>query len=213
MRSNRHASFDQDVRVKIRDLVQRLNPVFAHRSCRVITFISARPGEGTTTIAEGFTEALAHETKRKVMLLGIDRTHRRFVMQITDHSIAVGKSIAANQLSPVTMQSLGFGTSLTETIGSHDLASPLMHSADFWESMKDSFDTIVIDAPSLQSSSDGMTLASKSDAVIIVVEADSTRQPVVENLRDMLRACGAPIAGVVMNKRRYYIPERVYKSL
>ena len=69
-----------------------------------------------------------------------------------------------------------------------------------------SFDTIVIDAPALQTSFDGVVLASRSDATVLVVEAEAIPQAVVLNLRETLEASGARLAGVVMNRRRYYIP-------
>ena len=50
-------------------------------------------------------------------------------------------------------------------------------------------------------------------ATVIVVEAEKTPQPVIEHLRNTLTAAGAKTAGIVMNKRRFYIPARVYKKL
>ena len=47
--------------------------------------------------------------------------------------------------------------------------------------------------------------------VVLVVEAEATRIPVVEALRDKMLSHGANVVGVVFNKRRFYIPKRIYK--
>jgi Mrp family chromosome partitioning ATPase len=203
---------------EMRDLVQRLNPLFANQQGCILTFIAARPGEGTTTVASHFAEALAKETGRKVLFLGTDPETERFTVQIADFSTNVenGGLLSNGAQQSQALQPSNFSNSLSKWTTLNDnrnLTSRLMHNGEFWDSMKDSFDVIVIDAPSLQSSSDGVVLASKSDSVILVVESESTRQPVIENLRDTLLACGANIAGVILNKRRFYIPDSVYKRL
>ena len=51
------------------------------------------------------------------------------------------------------------------------------------------------------------------DAVVLVVAAEMTRSPIVQNLADKLQAQNAPIAGITFNKRKLYIPDGVYKWL
>jgi Mrp family chromosome partitioning ATPase len=51
------------------------------------------------------------------------------------------------------------------------------------------------------------------DANLIVVEAESTRAAVAQNLRDQLMEIGAPIAGVVLNRRRFHIPRFIYRHI
>ena len=69
------------------------------------------------------------------------------------------------------------------------------------------YDFVIIDAAA---SSDGFALARHVDGVILVVEAEYTRWPVVQNFKDRLVSSGANILGVVLNKRRYYIPSFLY---
>ena len=53
----------------------------------------------------------------------------------------------------------------------------------------------------------------KVDGVVIVVEADKTRWPVVQSVREKIVQHGGRLLGMVLNKRRYYIPEFIYKRL
>jgi Mrp family chromosome partitioning ATPase len=45
---------------------------------------------------------------------------------------------------------------------------------------------------------------------VIVVEAERTRAPVVERLVSLLQRAGAPLAGSILNKRRFYVPSFIY---
>jgi Mrp family chromosome partitioning ATPase len=89
----------------------------------------------------------------------------------------------------------------------------MLHDKAFWQSLRQSFDFVVIDAPSLKSSSDGIAFAQRADATVLVTSAETTRRHVLENLRDTLKNAGATISGIVLNKRKFYIPERIYKKL
>ncbi len=175
-----------DTQNVIRHLVQRLALERRESPARVIAFIAARPGEGTTTIARNYALTLAETTGQKIVLVDTgthnhDTTHR-----------PLGKNT--------------FTTRISTTNGLLQADAP-------WDTLLGTYHTLIIDAPSLQSTFDGIVLASRADAVVIVVEAEATPQPVITHLRDTLTAAGATIAGVVMNKRRYYIPERIYRRL
>jgi len=71
----------------------------------------------------------------------------------------------------------------------------------------------VVDTPPPSRSFDGIILCGAMDAVLLVVAAESTRVPVVEELRDTLLSQGANLAGVVLNRRRLYIPRVIYRIL
>jgi len=51
------------------------------------------------------------------------------------------------------------------------------------------------------------------DGVVLVLEADKTRKPVAENLKNRILQNGGNLLGMVFNNRRYHIPEYVYKRL
>ena len=46
-----------------------------------------------------------------------------------------------------------------------------------------------------------------------MVEAERTRRQVVENVKNKIARNGGNIIGVVFNKRKYYIPEFIYRRL
>lgn len=198
-------------------LIQRLTLSPQTRAMRIITFIAARPGEGTSTIARDYASLLAAEGSQKVLLIDAGplapERFRAYGPDSPDGMVdaMIDGHLADQAIHPSsTNVSVGHWIARTENRG---LAAKVVADPKFWQPLLASFDTIVIDAPSLQSSFDGVMLAAKADATVLVVEAETTPQPVVMNLRDTLASSGATLAGVVMNKRRYYIPQRAYKKL
>jgi len=51
------------------------------------------------------------------------------------------------------------------------------------------------------------------DGVVLVVEAEKTRWQVVESLKEKIENSGGNILGMVFNKRRFYIPENIYRRM
>ena len=72
--------------------------------------------------------------------------------------------------------------------------------------LRPQFDFIVIDGPPINSYADASILATKVDGVILVVEADRTPVSDAEMAKRQLDKVGARILGVVLNRRRSYIP-------
>lgn len=79
--------------------------------------------------------------------------------------------------------------------------------------MRDRFDYILMDSPSLDSSSEALTLGSMVDGVLLVVEAGKTRRQSARNAKEELEAAGGKVLGIVLNKRKYFIPKLLYKWL
>lgn len=202
---------------EISSLVHRINLVLAAQDRHIVAFIAARSGEGTSTVARDFAEGLADETGRKVLLIDAGPLDKaRCITDGIDPATGIVDTVAAGDQPAKVIHAIDHNVYLGRWMGKNEnraLAGKLLHNAAFWASLQKEFDTIVIDAPSLQNSSDGIALATRADAVIMVIESETTRQPVIENLRDTLAAAGAKITGSVMNKRRFYIPDKVYARL
>lgn len=78
------------------------------------------------------------------------------------------------------------------------------------DSIKQNFDYVILDGPSILSSSDVQLIASNVDGIIIVVECEKTKWEVVQQAKAKLDNVNGNILGIVMNKRQYYIPEKFY---
>jgi hypothetical protein len=72
---------------------------------------------------------------------------------------------------------------------------------------------VVIDCPALSASSDCISIAPLVDGIVLVVEADRTRKAQIRNATCRIEAAGGKILGLVLNKRRYPVPDSIYKVL
>ena len=70
-------------------------------------------------------------------------------------------------------------------------------------------EVVFIDAAPVTLYPDARALAPLVDGVILVVEADVTPVAVANRAVELIRDTGANLLGVVLNKRRDYIPDRV----
>jgi Mrp family chromosome partitioning ATPase len=95
--------------------------------------------------------------------------------------------------------------------------SPQIPDALVWEAflgkLTERFDLVLIDSPPATLYPDGLSIVNKVDGVVLVVAAEDTRWPVAESVKDQITRSGGRLLGMVFNKRRFYIPEFIYKRL
>lgn len=194
-----------NIDAEIEPLIHRLNASQALEKGSIVTFISARTGEGTTTVSQAFAWAL-HEGLGKRVLF------------VTNDEVGTGLVEASLSGKPLdealNREDEGFFiANWVSSAKGRAQAGRFSQDKAFWKSLRDAFDLIVIDAPALREATDGVVYAQASNATILVIEAEKTRKQVAEHLRDTLSLAGAKIVGVVLNKRKFYIPASVYSRL
>jgi Mrp family chromosome partitioning ATPase len=81
------------------------------------------------------------------------------------------------------------------------------------EQIEEQYDWILFDSPPINSCNDSSALASKMDGVVMVVQAENTRWEVAQRAKEQIENDKVKILGVVLNRRKLYIPEWAYKLL
>lgn len=192
-------------------------PDIEHRS---ILFIGSKSNEGTSTIARQLAKAVSLRMEKNVLLIDLDRSRpdlhvyanlkpengtesqngdqsaeliEESLCRVEDSSLYVMPLFQRTMLTPRTLDSAKGST--------------------FWEPLKNRFDLIIVDSPPATMFPDGLAVVSQVDGVILVVEAEKTRWQVALNVREKIQSHGGNLLGVAFNKRRYYIPEWLYKRL
>lgn len=196
-------------------LLTMLRPVPG--SCGLVQCIAAHPGEGVSSVARDLALVAARVPELRVLLLDLDPPGRRQAEWLqARHAGLAGSAEAVTQSLPgaagqLAVTRFGTGLHVSEMQGAWPGAGIVWNGTI--AVLRASFDMIVVDSPSLQTAFEGVMLAPQMDANLIVVEAEATRAAVVQNLRDQLMEVGAPIAGVVLNKRRFHIPGFIYRYI
>lgn len=77
--------------------------------------------------------------------------------------------------------------------------------------LKSDFDLILVDAPPVIPYSDASALSSQMDGVLLVVASGKTRREDIQQVQATLQDNQAKVLGVVLNKQKHFVPDRIYK--
>jgi protein-tyrosine kinase len=183
-------------------LHQRLDPLLPGVAKRVVQFIASGAGEGTSTVAREFARVAATRFGKLVLLLD-SGPGSGYVLY--DHSPEILPSQVDNsQLYRAPRPA--FAASLSSIDGGR-------RSEVFWKALRQRYELVVVDSPPATASADGLAICGKVDGVVLVVEAERTRWPVAQSLRNAIVRSGGNVIGVVLNRRKFYIPNFIYRRL
>ncbi len=79
--------------------------------------------------------------------------------------------------------------------------------------MRDSYDYVVLDAPPVHGSPECRVLCAKVDGVVLVIESGKTTRSVALSAKKQLEDAGGKLLGVILNKKKNYIPEFIYRLI
>jgi Mrp family chromosome partitioning ATPase len=79
--------------------------------------------------------------------------------------------------------------------------------------LRKEFGYVVIDGPPLSAYADGIGLGHLADGIVVVLEANTTRRNVALQVTDRLRSMNLNVLGAVLNKRRFPIPDSLYRRI
>lgn len=185
-----------------------------NREVHTILVTSSNRGEGKTLTACGMAYALAGHTNAQVLLVdgnfAAPAIHDYFSVPrhpgLTEYlTTDIGlEEVACRTDDPrIMIVPNGSPRSLYEITRTQTFPQRLA-------SLKGKFDYVIWDGSSIFSSSDASIVANHFDSVVLVVECERTRWEVVQDAKDRLTKAGGKVLGVVLNRRRYYVPKAIY---
>jgi capsular exopolysaccharide synthesis family protein len=183
----------------------------------VIQFIGSGAGEGTSTIVRELAKTVADRIGYRVLLVDADRCEGA---QSKFYSVE-----SQFGWTEALLESSDVGRAIYQVNDSSLFVSPASNGCvptpelfnspfdEIWANLKHRFDLVFIDSPPLTISPDALAIAAKVDGVIMVLEAERTKWRTAKYVREKIEMVGGKVLGVVLNKRRYYIPRSIYKYL
>jgi capsular exopolysaccharide synthesis family protein len=179
----------------------------AYSEVRTIAIAGTRHGEGATRVAIGLARALASEGETRVLLVEGNLRTPSFAQRLP---IGKGPGLAeflAGEASPASLIApLGERNLSVISAGFRPAVIDCEAIAGAVAQVMEQFDFVIIDLPPVNRYADASILAPKVDGVILVVEADRTPVVDAESAKKSLDRVGARIFGVVLNRRRSYVP-------
>jgi Mrp family chromosome partitioning ATPase len=211
-------AFDLEMEEEMLHLYHSIESLLPNRKKRAIQFIGSAEGEGASTITREFARVVIATLGQTVLLLDGDRHSptQHFFCNVSP-DCCLDEVMEEGEDPEKAVYRVGASNLFVSLISRNSNSGPNVFASSGFESawglMKDRFDMILVDSPPATVSGDAFAMFRKVDGVVIVVEADRTRWPVVQSTKEKIVQHGGNVLGMVLNKRKYYIPEFIYKRL
>lgn len=216
----------RDLRPHLQGIWPVLSRLAPAGGARVVQFMAARPGEGTSSLAASFGLMAAERSSRPAWLVDTDfagnplynafskgrlgaapgrpgrpldaslGTGQIYAIDGAGDDPALRKLLTVHQIE----QSRLFVTRFRNERLSPGQTPRHVTAPDWWAALRRISEWAVIDAPALALSPLGLQYARMADGVVLVVRAETTPASEVAALRAGLEAAGAVILGVVLNQ-------------
>ena len=196
------------------------------REGAAIAFTSASLGEGVSHVTQLFAVEMARYTGRRTLIISAERLQRLGVEDYLQMPWNCHQTNIENLWMLPTKKSRKRNRTGDDD-NSENQEPPkrsfLMRVANQGEeidtglnsvdALRVAFDNVLIDCRSLRNSSDAAVLASSVDGIVIVVEAGQARRDEILNAQRTIETAGGNFLGFVLNRRRYPVPEWLYRRL
>jgi protein-tyrosine kinase len=188
------------------------------RPLKSVLFTGTSGGDGTSTTAINFASSLVKDTGLKVLLVDANlRTPSLHEVFGVDHTNGLSDLLLKGGDSISRMKKIG-ATNLyiMPSGGNHSNPVTLFESSKFDKLLQITlswFDFVILDAPPAIGFSEAKVICRKVDGVVLVLGSGTTRRQVALKAKTEIEEAGGKVLGVVLNKRKFPIPEWIYKRL
>ena len=220
IRSNGHGRHNlQLLLANLQNSAQRL------RGGAAIAFTSASAGEGVSHVTQLFAVELARHTGRRTLIVNAERmqslgvedylqmpwnchpTNIENLWMLPAKKTGRKNPVEADEDGAPELPQRSFLVRVSKA------GEQIDTGLDSVDALRVAFDNILIDCRSLKASSEAAMLSSSVDGVAVVVEAGQTRRDEILNAQRTIENAGGKFLGFVLNKRRYPVPEWLYRRL
>lgn len=183
---------------------------------QAIMFTASNRREGTTTSLIATAKVMANNLDTSILIVDNNMKHpaiHRYLSRRSSPGLSDAIADLSLSLDDIIEKEISWVDYIPrgeiDLVGSKALTSSRFQ--DLFKQMKKSYEYILFDmgpinlAPALQHI---MTLM---DGVVLVVACETTRWEVAQNVTHKLESAGGDILGVILNRRKYYIPKWLYK--
>jgi capsular exopolysaccharide synthesis family protein len=200
------------------DILTRLHTRHPGGSIKTIMFTGTAHGGGATTTAVNFAKTLVRDHQVKVLLIDANmRTPNLRELFDIKNDEGLTDIVLNHDTKPYKVINCDPSYLFVLATGGNYVGPVGLFESErfdaFLENVREEFDYIIIDSAPLPSFAESRVLCEKVDGVVLVVESGKIRRHVALRAKKELEDAGANILGVVLNKRKYHIPEWLYKRL
>ena len=184
----------------------RTNITFSGEDIRVIAVTSSIPNEGKSEVSFRLAESFAEDGKKVLFIdadirksvtvarYGVDKETKGLSHYLSGQTKDLNDIIYESNISNLSIIFTGAkAPNPAELLGRPKFARMI-------ETLRESYDMIVIDCPPLGSVIDAVLVAKSCDGTILVIESDAISYKVVQSVKKQLDQSDCKILGVILNK-------------
>ena len=214
------AGMDERFRRSLLNLKNSIDSEMKGRESRVILFTSAVAGEGKTTVVASLARVLAAGESQKILLVDCSmrnpELHRLFGV---NNEKGIVDYLAGRAKLNEIVQSVGRGGFDLVAAGQSDrfdITQPLFDSERleiFIKEVAAAYDYVLIDSSAILESPETVIIGSRADGIVLVIFAGKTKREVIKRSMVMVQKLDGKFIGTVLNRKRYFIPEFIYRRV
>ncbi len=215
-----HGAFDLPVGSadEYYELRRQLTVLSVGENVRTVLVVSALHGEGASSVTFLLGRAMANRGQGNVLLADLNlRTPSLWRLLKAQSRVGFATAVTDGRpLSDFIQETDTPGLRLlTAGNGYVDAIEVIDHerTASVLAALREQARVAFLDCAPVTLYPDARAMASLVDGVVLVVEADVTPVSVANRAVDIMRDAGANLLGVVLNKRKNYIPGRVLQLI
>jgi capsular exopolysaccharide synthesis family protein len=218
--SNLLKGMDENFRRALLTLRNTVESETKEHNTRTIVFTSAVGREGKTTVLSAFARVLAIGQGESILLVDCSirnpKLHRLFGVENDKGIIDYldGKEDLPNLIHHLGVPGIDLITAgTTEDV---DISMPLFNSdrmSLFMREVSEAYEYVLIDTSAVLEAPETPIISSYSDGVIMIIHIGKTRREVIKRAILMIEKHDGRFIGTVLNRKKYYIPEFIYRRV
>lgn len=193
----------------------KVNLVYLRGSIKTILFTGCSHGHGVSSTAINLAAALAKDSQLRVIVVDANTKAPTLHNKLKAIESLSGPIIHHDPM--VYPVKIGAGKLYVLRYDARPLElGASLESSWFYQclnTLSERFDYVILDAPPICDCPETLIISSWVDGVLLVIESGKIHRQVAILTKKQLEEAGAKLLGVVLNKRKQYIPDFIYKRL
>lgn len=182
----------------------------------VLHFVAASPGEGASTLSSEFAVVAARPADSRVLLVDADRTQLTTATKFgCSTDLGIFDAVQAGGALAEKVVTAADNTGLEVGVLCGHRSPPLSRKVMplLYDQFRAKYDFTIIDCPAVFSDRYFELSPEAADGVVLIVEAERSRPEIIRQAQSLIENAGGKFVGAILNRRRIYIPDFLYRLL
>lgn len=195
-----------------------IDTILGKRGKRSLLFTSPTHEEGTTLLATSYAQLVAMHGGGRVLVVEMNARKPSLMWRfgLTGKDGVTDYLTGAKELSTLVQTPASRAFDVLP-IGTPDATKVQLHLERGFPRLVDeamrTYDVVIVDAPPVVLSPETPPMCGLVDGVALIVQSGRTKREIGQRSLEMIAQFEGRVLGVVLNRKKYYIPDFIYRRL